>query len=271
MIGGLRAGVIDLRHVVFASPRRFADRFFATEEAKGVFVPWAFHLDFAPDIRGGAAFAFFTAVSGHLSGLVLAEGGAGAIVSALRTLIERHGGAIHTATEVSEVLVERGRAVGVRTSSGSVLTAARAVIANVTPPLLFGRLVPRPRRCPDDSAHRAARFRYGPGVFMVHLALSRHLDWKAADDLWRFNYVHLNGKADEIATTYAQAMQGLLPSRPMMVVGQPSYADPSRAPAGQAVIRLQVRAVPAAIAGDAGGTIRGRDWADRQGGVRRPG
>jgi phytoene dehydrogenase-like protein len=53
----------------------------------------------------------------------------------------------------------------------------------------------------------------------------------------------------------------LLPSRPMMVVGQPSYADPSRAPGGQAVIRLQVRAVPAAIGGDAGGTIRGRDWA----------
>jgi phytoene dehydrogenase-like protein len=260
MIGGLGAGVIDLRHVVFASARRFADRFFVSEEAKGVFVPWAFHLDFAPDIRGGAAFAFFTAVSGHLSGLVLAEGGAGAIVSALRTLIERHGGAIHTATEVSEVLVERGRAVGVRTSSGSVLTAARAVIANVTPPLLFGRLVPQAalaRRFRD----RAARFRYGPGVFMVHLALSRHLDWKAADDLWRFNYVHLNGKADEIATTYAQAMQGLLPSRPMMVVGQPSYADPSRAPAGQAVMRLQVRAVPAAIAGDAGGTIRGRNWA----------
>ena len=72
------------------------------------------------------------------------------------------------------------------------------MIANVTPPLLFGRLVP-PAAVPRRFRERAARFRYGPGVFMVHLALSRHLDWKAADDLWRFNYVHLNGKADEIA------------------------------------------------------------------------
>ena len=47
----------------------------------------------------------------------------------------------------------------------------------------------------------------------------------------------------------------------MIVVSQPTHADPSRAPAGSAVMRLQVRAVPGVIAGDAAGTIRGRDWA----------
>jgi phytoene dehydrogenase-like protein len=260
MLAGLRTGVLDLRHVVFASSRRFTNRYFRTEEAKGVFVPWAFHLDFAPDIPGGAAFAFVASVSGHLNGLVLAEGGASAIVSALRQGIEAHGGAVHAATEVSEVMVESGRAVGVKTSAGKILTASRAVIANVTPPLLFGRLLP-PAAVPDGVRARAAGFRYGPGVFMVHLALSRPLEWRGAADLWRFQYIHLNGKADEIAATYAQCTQGLLPARPMMVVAQPSYADPSRAPAGCAVIRLQVRAVPATIAGDAAGVIRERDWA----------
>ena len=106
-----------------------------------------------------------------------------------------------------KILVERGRAVGVRTSSGDVVTAARAVIANVTPPLLFGRLLPA-AAVPAGVRDRAARFRYGPGVFMVHLALSRHLDWTSGDDLWRYNYVHLNGKADQIASTYAQCMGG---------------------------------------------------------------
>ena len=260
MLVRLRGGVIDLRDVVFGYPRRFVDRFFQTEEAKGALLPWAFHLDFAPDTPGGAAFAFVSAASAHVNGLVLAQGGADAIVSALQKLIEAHGGAIHTQTEVSQILVERGRAVGVRTSSGDVVTAARAVIANVTPPLLFGRLLPA-AAVPAGVRDRAARFRYGPGVFMVHLALSRHLDWTSGDDLWRYNYVHLNGKADQIASTYAQCMGGLLPSRPMMVVGQPTHADPSRAPAGHAVIRLQVRAVPARIAGDADDAIPGRDWA----------
>jgi phytoene dehydrogenase-like protein len=259
MLARLRGGVLDLRDVVFGSPRRFVDRFFHTGEAKGALLPWAFHLDFGPDVAGGAAFTFVASASAHLNGLVLAEGGAGAIVSVLRRLIEAHGGTIHTATEVTEVLVEGARAIGVRTASGDVLTAARAVIANVTPRLLFGKLLAA-AAVPARVRQSASRFRYGPGVFMVHLALSRQLDWRGADDLWRFNYVHLNGKADDIAATYAQCTQGLLPARPMMVVAQPSHADPSRAPAGSAAIRLQVRAVPAVIAGDAAGAIRERDW-----------
>jgi phytoene dehydrogenase-like protein len=259
MILRLRGGVLDLRDVIFGSPRRFVDRFFRTEEAKGVFLPWAFHLDFGPDVPGGAAFAFVAAASAHLNGLIVAQGGAGAIVSALQKLIEAHGGTIHAGTEVAEILVEGGRAIGVRTSSGDVITAARAVIANVTPSLLFGRLVPS-AVVPYRVRERASRFRYGPGVFMVHLALSRHLEWEGGDDLWRFNYVHLNGQADQIAATYAQCSQGLLPSRPMMIVSQPTHADPSRAPSGCATIRLQVRAVPPLIAGDAAGAIRGRDW-----------
>jgi phytoene dehydrogenase-like protein len=259
MVLHLRSGVLDLKDVIFASPRRFVDRFFRTDDAKGAFLPWAFHLDFAPDVPGGAAFAFITAASAHLQGLTVAEGGAGAIVSALRTLIEAHGGITRAGTEVAEILVEGGRAIGVRTNSGDVFTAERAVIANVTPSLLFGRLLSS-APVPHRVRKRAARFRYGPGVFMVHLALSRPLDWAAGDDLWRVNYVHLNGRAEQIAATYAQCSEGLLPSRPMMIVAQPTYADPSRAPAGCATIRLQVRAVPPAIAGDAAGAIRARDW-----------
>lgn len=260
MLVGLRGGVFDLRDVIFGSPRQLVDRFFRTEEAKGALLPWAFHLDFGPDVRGGAAFAFLAAASAHLNGLVLARGGADAIATTLRRLIEARGGVFCTATEVTEVLVEAGRAVGVRTAAGDILSAARAVIANVTPRLLFGHLLPA-RWVPDHVRKRAFAFRYGPGVFMVHLALSRHLAWKAGEDLHRFMYVHVNGKADEIAATYAQSTSGLLPSRPMMVVSQPTHADPSRAPAGSAVMRLQVRAVPAIIAGDAADSIRARDWA----------
>src|SRR5262249_44091777 len=215
-----------LPNVLFASSRRFVDRYFRSDEAKGLLVPWAFHLDLAPDIEGGAAFAFVSAASAHLNGLVVAEGGADAIVSALRKLIEEHGGSVHSETEVSEVLVEANRAVGVKTSSGAMITAARAVIANVTPCLLFGRLLPA-AAIPGSVRDQAARFRYGPGVFMVHLALSRPIAWTSAEDLSRFNYVHLNGKPDEIARTYAQCTRGLLPARPMMVVAQPSHVDPS--------------------------------------------
>jgi len=47
----------------------------------------------------------------------------------------------------------------------------------------------------------------------------------------------------------------------MMIVSQPTHADPSRAPSQCAIIRLQVRAVPSVIVGDASGVIREHDWA----------
>lgn len=259
MIAALRTGAFDLRHVIFSSAARFVDRFFRSERAKAVFLPWAFHLDFAPDVPGGAAFAFISAASAHLNGLVLAERGADSIVMALKRMIEAKGGVIKPGMEVAEVLVRKNRAVGVRTSSGDVFTASRAVIANITPRLLFSRLLPK-EVIPDWVQRRAALFRYGPGVFMVHLALSRPIDWRAAEDLWRYNYVHLNAEREDIARTYGQCLRGLLPDRPMLVVSQPCFADPTRAPAGHHVVRLQVRAVPARISGDAAGLIRERDW-----------
>lgn len=259
MIARLRTGVFDLRDVIFASARHFVDRFFRTDEAKGVFLPWAFHLDFGPDVPGGAGFAFVSAISAHLNGLILAQGGAGAIVAALERMIASKGGTIHGSTDVSEIILEGGRAIGVKTSSGDVLMASRAIIANVTPPLLFGRLLAR-AKLPDWARQRASSFRYGPGVFMVHLALSCKVDWIGAEDLWRFNYVHLNCNAEDISRTYAQCMNGLLPDRPMIVVSQPCFADPTRAPTGQSLVRLQVRAVPAQITGDAAGAIHQHDW-----------
>lgn len=242
----LRSDLFALRNVAFGSSRRLVERYFHSEEAKGVLIPWGMHLDFGPDVSGGAAFAFIAALSAHLNGTVLAEGGAGNVIKALLSLIESAGGRINTSTEVCEILVERGRAVGVRTATGETFTASRALVANVTPRLLFGRLLPV-RAVSARVRQRAAAFRYGPGVFMIHLALSAPLRWRAAEDLDRFNYVHLNAKMDDVARSYAEALRGELPDRPVLIVGQPSSTDPSRAPSGAAVARIQVRAVPAAL------------------------
>ena len=59
---------------------------------------------------------------------------------------------------------------------------------------------------------------------------------------------------------YAEAVGGLLPAEPALVVGQPTALDPSRAPDGKHVLWIQVRVLPAIIRGDAEGEIEGRDW-----------
>ncbi len=63
-----------------------------------------------------------------------------------------------------------------------------------------------------------------------------------------------------MSRVYAEAMAGLLPAEPVLVVGQPTAIDPSRAPAGKHVLWIQVRVLPSDIGGDAAGTIAARDW-----------
>ena len=95
---------------------------------------------------------------------------------------------------------------------------------------------------------------------MVHLAVSDLPDWSAGEELKRFAYVHLAPDLDMMARTYSEAMAGLLPAEPVLVVGQPTAIDPSRAPEGKHILWVQVRVLPAKIRGDAAGKIAARDW-----------
>ena len=260
MFRGLGASeMLELGQLVLKSPRGYVDAFFQTDEVKGLFVPWGLHGDLGPDVSGGAPFPFLRGIGAHLDGLAMARGGAAHVVSALERLIEEKGGVIRRETEVSRVLVEQGRAVGVETSVGDAIRAAKAVIANVTPRVLFGQLVPEGALSAAFRT-RAARYRYGPGSFMVHLALSEPLEWNSGEDISQFSYVHLNGKPDDAAAAYTQSLSGALPRRPMLIVSQPTSCDPLRAPAGRHIVGVQVRAVPAVITSDTGGVIGQRDW-----------
>lgn len=252
---------IQLARILLQTSRQFVDDFFHSPEIKGLFSPWAFHQDCGSDVRGGATFAFVTAISAYLRGFPIAEGGAGQIIRALRTLLELNGGKILTATDVTRVHVKAARAVAVETAKGEVITAARAIIANVTPRTLYGRLI-ADGDLPSGFLRRIQRFHYGPATLVVHLALSRKLEWLAAEDLTEFSTVHLCGEAHEIATTYAQCQSGYIPTRPMLVISQTTQLDASRAPLGQHVARIQARAFPYEIVGDATGQIRGRNWQD---------
>jgi phytoene dehydrogenase-like protein len=95
---------------------------------------------------------------------------------------------------------------------------------------------------------------------MIHLALDSLPDWKAGAELKQFAYVHLGPSLDAMARVYQQAIAGLLPAEPILVVGQPTAVDPSRAPAGKHVLWVQVRMLPSEISGDAAGEIAPAHW-----------
>ncbi len=150
--------------------------------------------------------------------------------------------------------------------SGSALQTANMSkqsapsIAGVTPTALVETSPSRRQRQRALRCCGAKKFRYGPGTMMLHLAMSGLPDWSAGEELKRFAYVHLAPDLDMMSRAYSEAMAGQLPAEPVLVVGQPTAIDPSRAPEGKHVLWVQVRVLPAEIRGDTAGSIAARDW-----------
>ena len=77
-----------------------------------------------------ASFAIHSLIIRHyLEGAAYPLGGAGSIAAGLVPVIESAGGSARAETTVSEILIEDGRAIGVRTSSGQVFEAPAIVSA----------------------------------------------------------------------------------------------------------------------------------------------
>lgn len=251
--------VFDMVRLLLSSPRNFLDPKFESEEVRALMSAWAMHLDFSPDSGGGALFPYLESMACQNFGMVIGKGGADTIVKAMVGALEAAGGEVILGAEAASVVEEGGRATAVMLSDGRRLEARRAIIANVHPRNLVERLVPD---IAPKFAKGAREFRPGPATMMIHLALDSLPDWSAGSELQQFAYVHIAPGYDAMAKAYQQALAGLLPSQPVLVVGQPTVIDPSRAPAGKHVLWIQVRAVPFDIAGDASGTIAASTWDD---------
>ncbi|GMO93071.1 phytoene desaturase family protein [Bradyrhizobium sp. TM239] len=253
------AWLADTARLLLATPRDFLDAHFHSPQVKAMLAAWGMHLDFAPDTAGGALFPYIEAMADQSFGMVVGDGGADTIIKAMCGLLHAEGVDIRLRSPVVEIETKMGSACGVRLADGTRIVARRAVVANLHPQLVFGSLLPPdPGRAEFDA--RVARIRPGPGTMMIHLALDGPPNWRAGEALGRFAYVHIAPDLAMMSKVYAEAASGLLPAEPVLVVGQPTAIDPSRAPEGKHILWVQVRALPSAIVGDAAGTIEARDW-----------
>ncbi|WP_337958492.1 NAD(P)/FAD-dependent oxidoreductase [Novosphingobium humi] len=250
--------ILEMIRLMLSSPRHDLDSRFASPQLRTMLAAWAMHLDFAPDSAGGAVFPYLEAMSCQNFGMKIGQGGADTVIKAITSALTTLGGELMLGVEATSVEVEGGKASVVSLSDGRKLKARKAVIAGVHPRNLVDRLVP----CiAPNFAKSARKFRPGPATMMLHLVLDSLPEWRAGPELQQFAYVHIADNYDAMTAAYQQPLGGLLPTAPVLVVGQPTAVDPSRAPAGKHVLWVQIRAVPYAIHGDAAGTIETCDWA----------
>lgn len=251
------AKTLETARFLLSTPRAWLEDTFEDPRLCTALSTWGLHIDFAPDIAGGAIFPYLEGMAGQAMGMVIGKGGADVATRALVSMIEAHGGRIDCNTEVTEILHQNGQVTGVVANGEKIETSI--ILASLAPKHLLRLIGGASGNTRYDQG--LAKFRHAPGTMMVHLALDAPVPW-LAEALKGFAYVHIGRSIDTAAATYAQAMAGLLPETPLLVVGQPSLFDPTRAPEGKHTLWVQARVVPAEIKGDAKGEISAKNWED---------
>jgi phytoene dehydrogenase-like protein len=246
--------------------RRLVEARFAGDAAAMLLTGNAMHADIGPGEVGSGLIGLLLTMLGQTGGFPVPRGGAGELTAALVRRLESRGGSVQTDALVESVVIHRGHAVGARLRDGTVVDARRAVVADVSAPALFGRLVAR-ENLPRRIRVGMRRFRWDPATVKVDWALSSPVPWDPAPAVAP-GTVHLALSTEELAAYYEQLRHGLVPSHPFLLVGQMTTADPTRSPAGTESLWAYAH-VPQTVRGDAGAVdgpaIRGRwDASERE-------
>lgn len=198
----------------------YARRVFRTEEAAALLSGVLAHANAPMPSLSTAAAGLLLAAQAHAGGWMYPRGGAQRIADALAADLETHGGTIETGVHVNDL----GTLDWGDPNRGDVL------LLNASPRLALTL---------DDisSAYARAlrRYRYGAAAAKVDFALDGPVPW-ANPDVALSPTVHVGGTRDEVWASENAVAAGQISERPYVLAVQPSVFDPTRAPAGKAVL-----------------------------------
>lgn len=183
----------------------------------------AMHADVSLTAPVSGTMGWLLAMMAQDVGFPNAEGGAGRLADALVARARAGGAELTKGERVTSIEVAGGRAVAVHTTHRRILTR-RAVIADVSAPILYDELLP-------EAAHLSKDFVWDLPTVKVNYRQSGPVPW-TAKSAREAGVVHLGGDADGLVYTGADLDTGKLPQAPFVLVGQTSTADPTRSPEG---------------------------------------
>lgn len=168
----------------------------------------------------------------------LARGGSHSIAQVLQRAYVRRGGQIRAVHHVEKILVENGRAVGIRLRDGREWKARLAVVSNVDPYSTFVEMVGEdklPKEFVDKvKGIQADEFSY----FEAHLALKTPVRYALheADDPSVRQAMNINigpEKSSDLEEMWREIRDGEFPSHPCFHISCPTQFDPLQAPVGK--------------------------------------
>ena len=168
----------------------------------------------------GAGTALLLGTLAHTSGWPIPRGGSQAITAALLADLAAHGGQVRSGVTV--------RAGGAGVVHGG-LPPARAYVFDTSPRAAVQILADR---MPAAAARALGRVRYGNAAAKVDFVLSGPVPWAHAE-VGLAGTVHVGGSRADLALAEHDVGRGRHAARPVVLVSDPTVADPGRASGGR--------------------------------------
>jgi phytoene dehydrogenase-like protein len=248
-----------------SSIAQFLERHFESDAVKAHL---AFHgaiCGYSTDKKGLAV--GFPLLAGKIDNWRVCLGGSHRLAHALWRDLARHDGVILVQSEVTRILTDNGRAVGVELWDGRTIEARRLVASSIDVEHTFARLLADEPAAASIRGQLDAVMHLPWSLFSVHLALDRAPRYAAAefdpdvDRAWVINLGH--DSAESLIDDFKRVRAGELPDpRPNAAVN--SLFDPHDAPEGgfTGLLRQIVPTAPGGRDRDAWDAVK-RDYAER--------
>ena len=266
VIGGVDKA-LDLIRNMLTSPEDLLNEWFDSEIVKAPLARLAAELGAPPSQKTIAIGAMMMSLR-HNPGMARPRGGTGALVKALLNLVKSKGGEVLCDQHVEQVLVDDGRAVGVRVAGGKEYRANKGVISNIDARRLFLQMVdPADIHSADPNLRERLERRIvnnNETILKIDCALSEVPRFEKFDhkDEYLIGSVLIADSVAHVEEAHSLAERGLIPdSNPSMYLDVPTVLDPSMAPGGKHTLWIEFFA-PYQIAGAEGTGLKGTGWTD---------
>lgn len=266
VIGGVDKA-LDLVRNMLTSPEDLLNEWFDSEFVKAPLARLAAELGAPPSQKTIAIGAMMMSLR-HNPGMARPRGGTGALVKALLNLVKSKGGEVLCDQHVEQVLVDDGRAVGVRVGGGKEYRANKGVISNIDARRLFLQMVdPADTHSADPNLRERLERRIvnnNETILKIDCALSEVPRFERFDhkDEYLIGSVLIADSVAHVEEAHSLATRGIIPdSNPSMYLDVPTVLDPSMAPEGKHTLWIEFFA-PYQIAGAEGTGLKGTGWTD---------
>jgi phytoene dehydrogenase-like protein len=209
---------------------------FESDKMKVHLLKFAAEMLVGPDEKGTGAFIFNMPGFVHTYQPGIPVGGSGALVDALVRCLKHYGAEFQTEADVEQVLVQDGRATGVRLVGGETIGASTAVIAQIHPWLLGEKV----QNLDPAVARRARDTKTSTlSVMSAMYALKEAPKFIAGDEPARVALANFApASLEAYLRIFDDVRYGDLPGSPIMAAHNNAQWDSSRAPNGGATLTI---------------------------------